>query len=251
MIAHFKKESDMSVRARVLSGANFFRVSTRVGIWALSGVLLAVCASAALAATPAAFFNYASVIGLKNMITVNRVPIQTGPGTFIYKDVTITINVDNAGNLTYQLATPNQPLSPTLSPANIRAGTYTDAQNSTLGIQVSGPTPIGSGGEAQWSITAAAGLACDFSVPSTFYTGPSLATANSTLAARVKAAGITATQYSFGELDQDGCRNDGNWYNGALIGVTTVGNQLQVSSFTHVTTDSSSPVETVTLNFKQ
>jgi hypothetical protein len=251
--AHFEKESDMSVRARFVSGVNFFRVDTRVGIFALSGVLLGVCASAALAATPAAFFNNASVIGLNKMIATTHVPIQTGTGTIIYKDVTIQINVDAAGNLTYATATPIATLSPTLSATNIRAGIYTDSLNAAFGIQVSGPAIIpGGGGEGQWSITAAAGLSCDASAPSTFYTGPSLALANSKLAARVKTAGITATQYSFGELGENGCQNDGNWYNGALIGVTAVGNQLQVSSFTHLTgADSSSPVETVTYNFKQ
>jgi hypothetical protein len=220
----------MSVRARFVSGVNFFRVGTRVGIFALSGVLLGVCASAALAATPAAFFNNASVIGLNKMIATTHVRIQTGAGTIIYKDVTIQ-----------------------LSATNIRAGIYTDSLNAAFGVQVSGPAIIpGGGGEGQWSITAAAGLSCDASAPSTFYTGPSLALANSKLAARVKTAGITATQYSFGELDQNGCQNDGNWYNGALIGVTAVGNQLQVSSFTHLTgADSSAPVETITFNFKQ
>ena len=245
----------MSVRARLLSAAGFFRASTtRVGIWALSAVLLVVCASAALAVTvtPSASFNYAGVIGATNTIMAIRVPIQISTGAFIYKDVKIQINVDAAGNLTYATALPTATLSPMLSSSNIIAGIYTYSPDNRFGIQVSGPAPIGSGGEAQWSLTAAAGLICVAPEPATFYTGPSLATANSGLAARVKAAGITATQYAFGEVGAEACGQDGNWNQNALIGVTMIGSQLSISSFTHSNgTDTSSPIETVIFNFSK
>jgi hypothetical protein len=127
-------------------------------------------------------------------------------------------------------------------------GIYTDAQNVNAGILVSGPAAIGSGGEAQWSIAAAPGLGCDNPQPATFYTGPALASANSALAARIKTAGITATQYAFGLVGQNSCANDGNWYGNAIIGVTMVGKQLTVSSFTHGSVDASSPYETVIYN---
>ncbi|HEV3110625.1 MAG TPA: hypothetical protein VGY99_09045 [Candidatus Binataceae bacterium] len=158
--------------------------------------------------------------------------------------------MDANGNLTYATTTPIATLSPTLSSANIQAGVYTDSANSAFGMQVSGPASIGAGGEAQWSITAATGLNCVAPEPATFYTGPSLVTANATLAARVKSAGITAIQYSFGLVGAEACGQDGNWNSNALIGVTAIGSQLSVSSFTHSNgTDSSTPVETVIFNF--
>lgn len=213
-------------------------------------VLLGIGAGAALAATPGAFFNQAGVIGLNDMITTSHVPVQTSTGAIIFKDVTIQINVDAAGNLTYATTAPIAKLSPTLSSSNINAGTYSFSLNATFGILVSGPAPIGSGGEAQWSIAPAAGLSCMNPSPATFYTGPALAIANSTLAARVKAAGITATQYAFGIVDEAACRDDGNFHVGALIGVTTVGSQLMVSSFTpNSGVDQKAPVETVIFNF--
>jgi hypothetical protein len=231
----------MNVRARLLSGANFFGGGTRVGIFALSGVLLGICASAALAATPAAFFNYSSVIGLNKTITATQVPIQTSTGAFIYKDVTIQINVDAAGNLTYATTSPLATLSPMLSPSTFRAGIYTDSSDSRYGIQVSGPAIIpGGGGLAQWSLTSAPGLACDPPQPATFYTGP---LANSPLAARVKAAGITgitATQYSFGVIGTPNCGN-ANWQNNGLIGLTNVGGNLVIASFTQAGTDANTP----------
>jgi hypothetical protein len=242
----------MNLRMRLSSGARFFTVGRSAWTLALSGILLGACAGAALAGTPAAFFNYSSVIGLNKSITATQVPIQTSTGAFIYKDVTIQFNVDAAGNLTYATTTPTATLSPMLSSANIRAGIYTDSQNVLFGIQVSGPASIGSGGEAQWSISNAATLRCDNGSPVTFYSGPSLATANSALAARVKAAGITATQYSFGEQNLTSCLNDGNWSVGALVGVSAVGNQLMVSTFTPNTgKDSSAPVETIIFNFQE
>jgi hypothetical protein len=242
----------MNLRMRSSSGARVFALGRCVGTLTLSGILLGVCAGTALAGTPAAFFNYSSVIGLNKSITATQVPIQTSTGAFIYKDVTIQFNVDAAGNLTYATTTPTATLAPTLSSANIRAGIYTDAENSGFGIQVSGPAPIGSGGEAQWSLTLATGLSCAPPQPATFYSGPSLVLADSALAARVKKAGITATQYSFGEVDGTSC-GDGNWEQNALIGVTAIGSQLMVSSFTPpgATVDSTTPVETVVYNFEK
>jgi hypothetical protein len=249
VIAQLKKESVMSVRRRSSSGAKF---GVLTGLVSLAVVVLGFCSTAELAApptTPAAFFNYSSVIGLNKSITATHVPIQTSTGTIIYKDVTINFNVDGAGNLTYATTTPTATLSPILSSANIEAGIYTDAENTGYGVQVSGPAPIGSGGEAQWSIAAAASLGCIYPAPATFYTGPALASADSSLAARVKAAAITATQYSFGEMDTNGCGDDGNWNENALIGVTAVGSQLMVSSFTTGTgKDQSAPVETIIFN---
>ncbi|HKD68563.1 MAG TPA: hypothetical protein VKB84_17095 [Candidatus Binataceae bacterium] len=241
----------MSVRARLLSGINSFGVRAGVGIFVLSGLLVEIWASAALAAgtatTPAAFFNFSSVIGLNKEITATQVPVQTSTGTIIYKDVTIQINVDAAGNLTYATAAPIATLSPTLTASNIRAGIYTDAESATFGSQITGPAIIpGGGGEAQWSISAAAGLNCVPPQPATFYTGP---LADSPLAARVKKALITATQYSFGVVDGASC-GDANWRANGLIGVTAVGNQVMVSSFTNPSgVDTTAPVETIIYNF--
>jgi hypothetical protein len=232
----------MNARAGLLSVAKFFGVAAGVGFFALSGVLLVgVCASTALAETPAAFFNYSSVIGSNKVITATQVPIQPSTGPLIYKDVTIQINVDAAGNLTYATTAPLATLSPMLSASTFRAGIYTDSSDSRFGIQVSGPSLVpGGGGLAQWSLTSAPGLGCDPPQPATFYTGP---LASSPLAGRVKDAGITgitATQYSFGLIGTAGCGN-GNWQNNGLIGLTNVGGNLVIASFTQTGKDASSP----------
>jgi len=128
---------------------------------------------------------------------------------------------------------------------------YTDAETSNAGIQVTGPAPIGGGGEAQWTITAATALGCEPPQPATFYTGP---LASSPLAARVKAAGINATLHSaFGVIGGTGSRcGDSNWDGSALFGLSTVGNQLLITSFTPSSgTDSKTPLETITFNFQE
>jgi len=231
----------MNARAGLLKVAKFFGAGAGAGIFALSGVLVVVGASTARAETPAAFFNYSSLIGQNKTITATQVPIQTSTGAFIYKDVTIQINVDAAGNLTYATTSPLATLSPMLSASTFRAGIYTDSSDSRFGLQVSGPAIIpGGGGLAQWSLTSAPGLGCDPPQPATFYTGP---LANSPLAARVKDAGITgitATQYSFGVIGTAGCGN-ANWQNNGLIGLSNVGGNLIIASFTQSGKDAATP----------
>ncbi len=239
----------MNARAGLLRVFNFFGVGSSVGIFALSGVLLmGVFASAALAETPAAFFNYSSVIGLNKTITATQVPVQTSTG-LIYKDVTIQINVDAAGNLTYATTSPLATLSPMLSPSTFRAGIYTNSSDNRYGLQVAGPSIIpGGGGLAQWSISSAPGLACSPPQPATFYTGP---LDKSPLAARVSAAGITgitASQYSFGVIGTPNCGN-ADWQNNGLIGLTNIGGNLVIASFTQSGTDASTPYTQLTYVF--
>jgi hypothetical protein len=100
-------------------------------------------------------------------------------------------------------------------------------------------------------LAAASGAACStYPGTATWYVGP---LADSTLAGRVKAAGInTATSPSmyFGVASPGGCLYSGYWYTGALIGVSQVGNTLTISTFSlWGTNDYSTPRDTITYTY--
>ena len=104
----------------------------------------------------------------------------------------------------------------------------------TRGIQISGPSAIGNGGEAEWTITAAPGKAASHSPPNpaVFYTG---ALAKSPLAARLTAAGLPSSEFeTYGVI---GTTTVGitSWNSNDLIGLKLVGNQLVIADFTDST----------------
>ena len=68
---------------------------------------------------------------------------------------------------------------------------------------------------------------CTYPSSATWYVGP---IANSPLAARLKAAGITSTAWSYGVTGGEACYN--NWPDNTLIGLSQTGNKLTIVSFT-------------------
>jgi hypothetical protein len=67
--------------------------------------------------------------------------------------------------------------------------------------------------------------------------------ANSPLAARLKAAGITSTAWSYGVTGGEACF--GTWPDDGLIGLSQTGNKLTIVGFTNNTGDKNEPVDTI------
>ena len=193
----------------------------------LAALVWLSAAPVAAAAEPAIFFDQSSVIGIGDTITAICLPIRTADGKFVFKDVTITLSVGAKGNLAWASAKPVVAECPPLSVSNIRAGIYSSPTLSYEGIQITGPTAIGNGGEAEWAITVGPGKNAGLSPPNpaVFYTGP---LAKSPLAARLQKAGLTSTQYNYGVIGA----SSGTWPSNALFGLRLVGNQLAVALFT-------------------
>ena len=196
---------------------------------------------------PYALFQYSTLTASGNTVTATRVPVVTGSGTTIYKNVVVQFEVDSSGNLTLAPGYPQ--VAPSLTPyiQGFKAGTYVGPSTVFSGkmfVTVNGPS-VGPGGATEWSLAAASGAnACTYPTSATWYAGPM---ANNPLAARIKAAGITTTGYAFGIVGRDVCSIDGGTFNtDALIGLSQIGSALTVYSFTRNSADSSTPVDQVT-----
>jgi hypothetical protein len=176
----------------------------------------------------------ASVVATGKNIILDWLPVTNSKGVTVYKDVTITLNVDGAGNLTFANAKPGATLSPTVSPVKLKAGVYAQVGNSTITMKVNGPQPVtGGGGADVWTITPPANN-IGSPAPAIFYTGP-LAGYPVALQKRIAAAHIATKQYiGFGYV-QGGSINSspGGCYFGenALFGIYIVGAQVIIDSF--------------------
>jgi hypothetical protein len=228
---------------------------------AFAVVCAAVCVPVAMAQTedsalsqaaaptpPYALFEYSTLTGSGSTITANWVPVVTSSGTF-YKNVTLLFNLDSSGNLTLASGYPKVVPSPTPLVSSFVAGKYVGPSTVDYGnavITVSGPG-ITAGGATEWSLAAAAG-ANAYTYPSTssWYVGP---IASNPLAARLNAAGITSTAWSYGVGVGCYCTSGGGgWYfANALLGFSQTANALTIVSFTDDTgKDHSQPVSQIT-----
>ena len=191
-----------------------------------------------------ALFQYSSLTGSGNTITASWVPVVTAAGTTIYKNITLQFNVDASGNLTLIAGYPKVIPAPILVVSSFAAGNYASPSTVLSGkglITVSGPGAT-DGGATEWSLAASPG-ADNNTYPSqaTWYVG---ALADSPLANRLKAAGITSTAWSYGV----GGITFGTayWASNSLLGFSQIGNQLTIVSFTYGGTDHSTPVDSIT-----
>jgi hypothetical protein len=130
--------------------------------------------------------------------------------------------------------------------SSFKAGNYVGPVNIGGGkasITVSGPG-VTEAGTTAWSLASSPG-AWGYTYPNsaTWYTGP---IASNPLAARLQAAKITSTDYSYGMVGSESWTEDGTWYTGTLIGVSQIGNTLTIVSFTTGGKDYSTPVDSIT-----
>jgi len=200
--------------------------------------------SAAAAATPPySLFEFSTLTGSGNTVTATLIPIVTSTGAVVYKDVTLQFVADAAGNLTLASGFPKVALSATFITSTFKAGRYVGPSTILSGtaiVSVSGPS-VTTGGATEWTLAAAGGAAgCTYPATATWYVGP---LANSPIAARVKAAGITSTAWYYG-VASGPCYS--SWYTNTLIGVSQVGNTLTIASFTNYPTDYSLPRDQIT-----
>jgi hypothetical protein len=203
----------------------------------------AACAVLAHAQTPPyALLQYSTLTGSGNTITATWVPVVTSSGT-TYHDITLMFEVSSSGVLTLAPGYPQIAASPSNVVSSFKAGKYVGPKTILGGealITVAGPG-ITVGGATEWSLATTTGAAaCTYPTTATWYVGP---IASNPLAARLKAAGITSTAWSYG-VGTGECYSD--WSKNTLIGVSQVGNTITIVSFSFNDTDSSEPKDQIT-----
>jgi hypothetical protein len=195
--------------------------------------------------TPYALFQYSTLSGSGNTVTITMVPVVNAAGTIYYKNVTLQFDVSTNGTLT--LGSTQVVLAPTPIISAFAAGRYVGPSTIYSGnmiVNVSGPG-VASGGVTEWGLSAASGATCyTYPATATWYVGP---LADSPLAARVKAAGIntTATTMYFG-VASPACFTSNYWDRDTLIGVSQVGNSLTIASFSYNGADYSTIQDQIT-----
>jgi hypothetical protein len=208
----------------------------------------AACAVVAHAQTPPyALFQYSTLTGSGNTFTATWVPVVTASGT-VYKNITFLFDVSSTGVLTIAPGYPEIVPSPTPLISSFQAGKYVGPStiyNGEMIINVSGPG-IAPGGATEWSLAAATG-AYYYTYPATgtWYVGP---IASNPLAARLKAAGITSTAWSYGVSTSE---YGSPWATNTLIGVSQTSNAITFVSFTDTHGDHNEYVDTITYTLVQ
>jgi hypothetical protein len=235
----------MTVFCRSLNLGSFRRRATRLVTFVLIVAAVWVFVAQAQAPTPPyAEFQYASLTGSGNMITATQVPVVLAGGVTVYENITLQFNSDANGNLTLAPGFPQVIPAPTLLTGGFKAGHYSGPSTVLSGnmfIVVNGPG-VTDGGATEWSVIAAAG-ATGFTYPSTatWYVGP---ISSNPLAARLGAAGITSTAWSYGVIG--GANNSSPWAPDTLLGASQIGNSITIVSFTNGGKDQAVPVDQIT-----
>jgi len=216
--------------------------------------LFALCAlttSAQAQTPPYSLFQYATLTGSGNTLTATSIPVVTSAGVTVYVNVNIQFNVDSNGVLTIATGYPQVTQAPAILASSFKAGNYigpSNVNNGKMFITVNGPG-VTAGGATEWSAGASAGAdGCTYPTSATWYVGP---LANNPLAARLQAAGITSTAWSYGLGGAHGCSNGDNFDTNTLLGVSQTGNSITFASFTNnIFTnngkDSAVPVDQIT-----
>ena len=205
---------------------------------------------------PYSLFQFATLTGSDNTITVTRVPVITASGNTIYKNVAIQFEVDADGNLTLTPEFPKVIDALPLLVSSFIAGNYV-GPGTLLGgkatVIINGPGPT-AGGAAAWSLTAAPDATqCTYPASATWYVGP---IESNPLAARLRRESITSTAWSYGVTGASSCSSsisssvsstiDRFWRSGTLIGVSQTGNAVTIASFSEFGGDNSAPRDQIT-----
>lgn len=217
----------------------------------ISLAALVLVSNAALAASPQ--LQGAIIVGSGGTLTITRMPITTANG-IIYRDVTIQLQADENGNVSFARGRPGSPAPASSSLAQptpsagepvarepglaevqpltqapskpvkvqeFRVGTYRGDDGSLMKLVGGGKAVLE--GVPIWTFTAIDGSAAITSA--TWYEG--LITDNPRQR-KIQNAGITSLDYSYGTSDEGESRIFGA---GALIGATMTGSTLTVVSF--------------------
>lgn len=205
----------------------------------------------AIAATPTAYFEDSTAIGSGSTVTLNRVPVQSTTGMIFYWDVTLSFTPGSSGSLT--LAQVKIVPSVTLTTRSFKAGLYKGPSNLGNGkflIQVNGPG-VGAGGTTTWSLEAATGAdGCTYPLSASWTTAVASDPKNP-LYARLKKAGITEPNLSYGVSGGANCGSTGsnNFFNDALLGLSQAGGSLTIFSYSYAGSDFNTPTAQITYDF--
>jgi hypothetical protein len=203
-------------------------------------------------ATPSSYaeFQYATITGSNNVLNVTMLPVIT-PNGAVFKNLTLQVNVDAAGDVTVEPGSPTVVSAPQILASAFKAGKYAGPSSINSGknqITVTGPGVV-AGGTTVWSlVSSSTPSVCTYPISGTWYVGP---LSNNPLAARLKKAGITSTAYSWGVAGNGngpgGCNPGLNWSNGSILAVSQTGNSITFSSFTSDGSfDKNYPVDQIT-----
>lgn len=215
------------------------------GLLALGVCAALVSTVRAGAQTAVVMPQYSTLTSTDDTIQASRLPV-TYNGKAYYVDLTLalTAQVSSQGAVTIAV-TPTSVASPTLIVNSFKAGTYVGPSNINGGksiIVVSGPSPLPNGGTV-WTLSLPTG--------SSTYTYPDTAVwyveqiADSPLAARLSAAKITSSDYSYGVGD-----SASQWCSNSLLGFKQVGNTLSISNFSNCV-DHPTPIDSITYTLEQ
>jgi hypothetical protein len=227
-------ESIFTLRRRLTRFAAMFALFTSLGAVAVSAQ-----------APPYALMQDSTLTGTGNTINVTQLPVVLSTGT-IYVDLTILFDVAADGTLTVASGYPMQVAAPQTKDDGFAAGDYSEnPDNGGRNVGVSGPGVAGNGATV-WSMGQIAGSFCTNPNSATWW-DVGTAIKNSPIYSRLKAAGITSTQFAqFGVNGPTDCGGSTLWQNNALLGFTQSGNSLVVTSYTNNGKDQNTPVATQT-----
>jgi hypothetical protein len=196
---------------------------------------------------PYSLFQYSALTSSTDTVNATRVPVVDSTGKIHYWDVSLLFDANSAGDLTLAAGYPKISKSANPNSANFKAGTYVAPSIDFGGtgiIVVAGPSVLPGGGTA-WTISLPNGSNGGTDPNSAvWYVEP---IASNPLAARIQAAGITSTQWSYGLGSGYG------WAGNSLLGFMQVGNTLTIADFTQGNfpySDHSMPVAQITYTLK-
>jgi len=188
-------------------------------------------------------FQYGTLTATTNSISATYVPITTASGTLTYENLTIpfSLYLDSQGNVEAEAGDITAVPSPLPQTDGFIAGNYVGPGGGTAQlITLSGPG-VTSSGATEWSVALSPGATgCTWPQSATFYVGP---LEDNPLYARIKAAGITSTAYSYGVSGNQPCTTGNTgaswWETGSLLGFLQTGNTLTIVSFSYAASDDS------------
>lgn len=206
--------------------SNYLIVTILVGV-------ISIYSPSTLAVDPKIFLESSVIKGAGGIVKIIRVPVQDSAGAIKYLDISLSFDVDNAGNLSLSPGSPQITPSPNLKVGEFKQGVYVGSIRRVL-YDVGSPG-IGTGGRAAGSLNTRGGTEpCgkDGRLDASWVTGPITGHPNE---AALTAAGITSTAFSWGTVAvrDSGCANIRypGWENGNIIGVIQTGNQLSIHNF--------------------
>jgi hypothetical protein len=239
------------IHAPSISAAILFTLASLTATANLSAQNLSDTASAASTAAPYAEVQSSTLSGSTNVINLTMVPVVLANGSIAYKNVTVPLEVtENAAGVVTITSGTVTAVASTPGPVNgFKAGTYygpaSSATTPTQAFVLAGPGTT-TGGSTEWSLAVSpTAKGCTYPYSATFYVASSLT--SNPLYARLKAAGITSTGYSYGILGTYSCEN-GWWSSGAIVGFSQIGNTVSIVSFSNGT-DHSTPGTQITFTY--